>query len=277
MADPLWIELDGAVNVRDLGGLMAADGPIRAGRLIRSDNLQGLTPADVRLLVDGHGVRAVADLRSTVEVVSEGPGPLTREPSVRIESFSLFPESGERTDVLAVEEDDAIARAAATPDGTAPKEMPWEERDRLHGKLTVAQTYVRYLLDRPDSIVAALRLIARADGATIVHCAAGKDRTGVVVAIALGSVGVDRDEIVTDYVRTGERIERVLARMNKTETYSSEVVAAQARRVAPQAASMAEFLGEIDRQFGGVGGWLETQAWTEQDQAALHHALIGPR
>jgi protein tyrosine/serine phosphatase len=256
---------------------MAADGPIRPGRLIRSDNLQGLTPADVRLLVDGHGVRAVADMRSSVEVVSEGPGPLTREPSVRVENFSLFPESGERTDVLAVEDDDAIARASATAEGAAPKEMPWQERDRLHGKLTVAQTYGRYLLDRPDSIVAALRLIARADGATIVHCAAGKDRTGVVVALALASLGVNRDEIVTDYVRTGERIERVLARMNRTETYSSEVVAAQAKRVAPQPASMAEFLGELDRQFGGAAGWLETQAWTEPDQAALHRALLGAR
>src|SRR6266496_4766084 len=62
---PRWIDLDGAANVRDLGGLPAGDGgSVRPGRLIRADNLQGLTPSDVDRLVAGHDVRAVADLRS---------------------------------------------------------------------------------------------------------------------------------------------------------------------------------------------------------------------
>ena len=52
------------------------------GRLLRADNLQGLTPADVRRLVDDIGVRTVVDLRTTVEVDKEGPGPLTAEPRV---------------------------------------------------------------------------------------------------------------------------------------------------------------------------------------------------
>ena len=54
MTDAHWIGLDGAVNTRDLGGLPTVDGGlVLPDRLIRSDNLQGLTPGDVRLLVDG--------------------------------------------------------------------------------------------------------------------------------------------------------------------------------------------------------------------------------
>src|ERR1700722_14069297 len=90
----MWIELDGAVNVRDLGGLPLADGTrTTAHRLIRADNLQGLSQRDVRLLVDEYQVRSVVDLRTSVEVTSEGPGPLTAEPNVRFTHASLYEET----------------------------------------------------------------------------------------------------------------------------------------------------------------------------------------
>ena len=74
MTSSRWIELAGAANVRDLGGLPTVDGRrTQPNRLIRSDNLQGLTDADVRVLLDEHEVRAVADLRTGVEVDSKAP------------------------------------------------------------------------------------------------------------------------------------------------------------------------------------------------------------
>src|ERR1700761_7278083 len=94
-SEPLWLPLAGAANARDLGGLPA----IAPHRLLRSDNLQGLTPRDVRLLVDEVGLRTVVDLRTSIEVALEGPGPLTREPAVDIRHLTLFPESGANTDV----------------------------------------------------------------------------------------------------------------------------------------------------------------------------------
>ena len=67
-----WIELEGAVNVRDLGGLPTTDGGTTVpGRLLRSENLQELSPGDVTKLVDEIGLTTVVDLRSTNEVAIE--------------------------------------------------------------------------------------------------------------------------------------------------------------------------------------------------------------
>ena len=66
-----WIDLEGAVNVRDLGGLPTDDGSETAtGRLLRADNLQELSPSDVRRLVRDLGLTLVVDLRSSAELAS---------------------------------------------------------------------------------------------------------------------------------------------------------------------------------------------------------------
>src|SRR3954452_3400216 len=95
-----WIPLDGAVNVRDLGGLPTTDGATtRFGQILRADNLQDLTQADIHHLVDDLGLRHIIDLRSTPEVQLEGPGPLTLRPEVTIHHLTLFAEGGVHTDV----------------------------------------------------------------------------------------------------------------------------------------------------------------------------------
>ncbi len=259
-----WIDLDGAANVRDVGGLPAEDRTVRPDRLIRSDNLQGLTPADIHRLVDDHDVRAVADLRTQTEVDLEGPGPLTGDPRVIIEHLSLFPEAGEYTDVVAAESDDE------------PVLLPWQrqEADPEHRRRSAVDIYLRYLDDRPDSILSALRMIARTDGATVVHCAAGKDRTGVVVALALDAVGVDRDAIVDDYVRTGDRLGPLLARLKASRTYAHDVRRMPDEHHLPRRESMEGFLAALDELHGGTSNWLRKHGWTDADAIALQAALI---
>ena len=76
-----WIELEGAANARDLGGLLTTDGgKTVGGRLLRSDNLQELSPADVAILVQEVGLTTVVDLRSTAELTAEGRRRWTRSP-----------------------------------------------------------------------------------------------------------------------------------------------------------------------------------------------------
>lgn len=97
-----WIELDGAVNVRDLGDLPTEDGQKTArASLLRADNLQELSPADVTKLVRDIGVSTVVDLRSTNELEAEGPAPLDAVAGVRHAHHPVLPEVGTSTDVIA--------------------------------------------------------------------------------------------------------------------------------------------------------------------------------
>ncbi len=269
---PQWIALDGTVNTRDVGGLPLVDGGVtRSGVLIRSDNLQDLTAADIALLVDELGVRTVSDLRTEVEIASEGPGPLTREPRVEVIHRSLYASAGYNTDVLV-----GLTPVAETPPA-ADHRSPEERRDAVEAR--AAHTYLRYLRDRPDSIVAALRSIAHDDGATIVHCAAGKDRTGVIVAVALAAVGVTREAIVADYAATAERIDAIMDRLRSSETYAADLIKSDARwpvdfdRHTPRAQTMELFLDGLDEQ-GGAPGWLKSHGWTDDDDNALRARLV---
>jgi protein tyrosine/serine phosphatase len=262
VSEARWIELDGAVNVRDVAGLPTSDGrAVQPGRLIRSDNLQGLSARDVGLLVDDIGVRSVAELRTGVEVKHEGPGPLTEVDDVDIVHLSLLPEAGDTTDLAA--------------NGSVI--LPWQKRDQAPSderRRGTSGIYLRYLDDRADSIIAALRLIAGSPGATIVHCAAGKDRTGTVVALALAEVGVQREAIVADYARSAERIEAIFDRLRATRTYAEDIGDSDPGQHAPKAATMERLLDALDEEFGGPSAWLRAHGWTDADSAALRHKLL---
>lgn len=268
-----WIDLDGAVNARDLGGLPTADGrTTRRGRVLRADNLQGLTVPDIRQLVDDYGLKNVIDLRSDAEVRLEGPGPLTRVPSVTIHHLSLFSEGGRHTDVAA----DTPAPGEDGAGVDIDKVLPWQTRaEQQPGQDRSINHYLGYLADRADSIVAALRVMTRADGASLVHCAAGKDRTGVVCALALEVAGVTRDAIVADYVLTGERLEAILTRLRASDTYAADLDSRPADSHQPHAAIMEKFLIRLDEEHGGPLTWLAAHGWTDDDTEALKARLLG--
>jgi protein tyrosine/serine phosphatase len=271
--EPRWLPLEGAANARDLGGLPTdGDAETAPQRLLRSDNLQDLTPADVRVLVDDVGLRTVVDLRTDVEVELEGPGPLTREPQVEIRHLSLFPESGGRTDVdadatLPWQADGEDARRGSALPGTPPGEPPQP------GSRAVA-FYLGYLRDRPDNVVAALRAVAESAGAAVVHCAAGKDRTGVVVALALSVAGVPRERIVADYAATADRIEPLLARLRASDTYREDLDSRPDDSHRPRPEAMQRFLAHLDEQYGGPLGWLATAGFGPEDVARLRSRLV---
>jgi hypothetical protein len=230
-----WLTLDGAVNVRDLGGLpLAGGGATRDGVLVRADNLQGLTERDVAAL-EALGVSLVVDLRTRVEIELEGPGPLVGRVEVR--HRSLHPESGDRTDVIPSERDEA----------------------------RLVRMYLRYLRQRPDSIVAALQDIAYGDGAAIVHCAAGKDRTGMVVALALSAIGVEREAIVADYAATGERLDAILDRLRSSPTYADDLDGTPDDVHIPHPETMARVLSLLDERHGGPNVWLREHGFDDAE------------
>ncbi|MBV9449170.1 MAG: tyrosine-protein phosphatase [Streptosporangiaceae bacterium] len=245
-----WINLDGAVNVRDLGGMPISDGGKTAtGRLLRSDNLQELSPADVRRLVDDIGVTTVVDLRSAAELELEGPAPLDAVASVRHAHHPVLPEVGAATDVVA---EALLARRRA-------------DQQRYPGDPLTGH-YLGYLEDRPDQVVAAVRSIATAGGAALVHCAAGKDRTGVVVALALSAVGVEPEAVVADYAATGDRVGEIVERLGRSPTYAADINSKPAEAHRPHPETMAAFLAQLDSRHGGAVSWLAAHGFSELPQ-----------
>src|SRR3954451_4416175 len=231
----MWLTLEGAVNVRDLGGLpVAGGGATRAGVLVRADNLQGLSARDVTAL-EALGLKLVVDLRTSEEIELEGPGPLVGR--VEIRNRSLHPDDGERTDVYVDDRDEA----------------------------RLVRMYMRYLRDRPDSIVAALRDVAHGDGAAIVHCAAGKDRTGMVVALALSAIGVERDAIVADYAATGERLLAILERLKASSTYAGDLEGVDDDVHVPRPETMHRVLSLVDARHGSPNDWLRSHGFEDFD------------
>lgn len=255
-----WIDLEGAVNVRDLGGLPTEDDRKTVdARLLRGDNLQELSPSDITRLVHHIGLTTVVDLRSAAELASEGPAPLGSVAGVRHAHHPVLPELGSATD--------AAADALLTRDD--------QDRSRYPGDPTCGH-YLGYLEDRPEQVVAALRSVAHAEGAALVHCAAGKDRTGVVVALALSAVGVRPQAVVADYAATGERIGAVLDRLRRSRTYADDVNSKPAESHRPRPETMTAFLEQVDSRYGGVARWLADHGFGDDDLRLLRAKLRHP-
>ena len=255
-----WIDLEGAVNVRDVGGLPTDDGgETVAGRLLRADNLQELSPSDIRRLVRDIGLTTVVDLRSPAELASEGPAPLDNVPGVRHAHHPVLPELGSATDAVA----EALLLKQA------------EDRSRFPSDPTCGH-YLGYLEDRPDQVVGAVRSVARDEGAALVHCAAGKDRTGVVVALVLTATGVRPEAVVADYAATGERAEAILSRLRRSPTYARDIdsLPAEAHRARPE--TMAAFLEQMNSRYGGVVRWLADRGLDSGDLDLLRNKLRHP-
>jgi hypothetical protein len=156
-------------NVRDIGGLPTADGRQTRDRiLVRADSLDRLTEAGVAVGRD-YGVSTVIDLRSPWEM-PVAPHPFASHPGYRLLSFIDAERDRERD--------------------------PTTERD-------LADLY-RGSIDRNGRCVtAAVGAIAKAPpGIVVVHCLSGADRTGMLVALLLDTLGIDRSAIVQDYDRT---------------------------------------------------------------------------
>ena len=252
-----WIELDGAVNVRDLGDLPTEDGQKTArARLLRADNLQELTAADVAKLVREIGVTTVVDLRSSNELVAEGPAPLDAVAGVRHAHHPVLPEVGSNTDMA----------AAALLTRRDQDKSPYP-RDPICGH------YLGYLEDRPDQVVGALRSIAHSQGAALVHCAAGKDRTGVVVALALTVAGVPPQAVVSDYAASGERTEAIMDRLRRSRLYARDINSRPADLHRPRPETMTAFLEQMDARYGGVVSWLTDHDFSGDDLSLLRVKL----
>lgn len=242
-----WIELAEVDNIRDLGGLpVDGGGATRRGVLLRSSTLQHATAADVKVLVGGLGLRTVIDLRGRREAAREGHGLLE---GAAVERINL---PVRRARPMAA---DAIPQAYGA-------DLAGFYRDMLDGS--------------GAALVEAARVVGDAERHSVLfHCAAGKDRTGLLAALLLDAVGVPADHIVADYALTGVRIARVRARLTRLSSYSA-LPAVEHGFMAAEAEVMRRFLGELYTGFGGAAQWLLREGLTEAELHRLREALVEP-
>lgn len=181
MRDLYW---SGGYNIRDLGGLPTTGGGRTVeGRIVRSATLDRLTEAGWAALLE-HGVRTVIDLRDEGE--SEDPA-APRPETVAVVNVPI----------------DTIA-------GKDWYKSVWH----LDG---TPRIFERYLADRPESVAAMVKAVAAAEpGAIVVHCAGGRDRTGLSSLVLLALADTEPDAIAQDYVLTYERQRAAYAALGMT-------------------------------------------------------------
>ena len=135
-------------------------------------------------------------------------------------------------------------------------------RDIREGRTTFGDLYRRILADHPDRVVGAFRALAASDGPVLVACLAGRDRTGVVVALLRELLGHPREEVVADYLATTDDLPRFLARL--TERLGDGVdIDLTCHRADVEAA-----LAVVDAA-GGARAWLLAAGVPEEDLATI--------
>lgn len=184
------VDLQGAYNVRDLGGLRTRDGRrTRFGLIYRGDSLDSLTPSDAEMLFEKLGIGTIVDLRTQAETdLTELSFPVPRY------RFSVLGEG----------------RLGREP---FPSDDPTELAKVYLGNLEGGRPAVRQTFE-----VIANNL--QAGVATIFHCAAGRDRTGIIAALLLDLVDVTFGEIARDYVQSNRNAKRVTRKLAENPLYA---------------------------------------------------------
>ena len=170
------LEVDGVVNFRDIGGYHTADGHrVRTGLIYRSGALGGITEKGMATL-QGLGIKLVCDLRSDEEEVT-APDKLPQNPTPIYAHLPLLAEDNRRERVMAL----------------------FFNRRKFNGMMP--EMYTRVIIDGNAHLYGdILRRLANAGNLpTLIHCTAGKDRTGVAAMLILSLLGVPEDVILADY------------------------------------------------------------------------------
>lgn len=231
------ITWDGLYNVRDLGGHPTPSGRTRFGAVVRSEGLSLISEAGRSALLE-YGIRTIIDLRSPGEAEQEV------HPLRDLAGYRLLP----LLDDAAVAEVDGIA--------------------------AVPEVYAYMVERRGEQLVTILRAMIDSPTPQLVHCRAGKDRTGVVVALLLANAGVGRAFIVNDYALS-DRMLRPLYDIWARQAGVTVVPGAEPMRRYPSTPeAMLSLFDRLDSCYGGPRSYLRSIGLTDQELLALGRLLL---
>ncbi|MFG2433683.1 tyrosine-protein phosphatase [Streptomyces sp. NPDC048508] len=236
-------ELGGVRNFRDVGGLPTTDGRrVRPGQLFRSGHLAHATEEDAAFL-SSLGLHTIFDFRNAADQKLEGPD--VELPGVRNVNLPLSDPADGSEFWKMVRDGDLDQLRALLGDGKAADRMIGSYRSIITERTA---EHSRVLLSMAEDSVPAL-----------MHCAAGKDRAGLSIAITLLALGVERDAIVADYLESNATHRRYKVRRTSSaaSAYSPEVM----ELLSPLFDARAEYLTAafetIEETWGGVDAYLE--------------------
>jgi protein tyrosine/serine phosphatase len=229
--------------VRELGGYpIGGGGQVRWRALLRGDNLCRLTPEGCSALVD-YGVRTIIDVRSRWEL-ELAPHPF-REPEERA-------------------------------DGPIYLNLPLLDETDAPGMATLASLDTplgvnRFVLERyPDRVVAILRAMAgAAPGGVLVHCHAGKDRTGLMLALTLALIGVPEGVIAEDYAASDTYLEPLYAELLAAAANDPVRTERLMRELVCHPETILATFRFLDNRYGGLFPYLESAGLMEREMAGM--------
>ncbi len=234
------LPLEGALNVRDLGGYETDRGKTRSHVFLRADNLAALTEGDLTFLRE-YGVTCAVDLRAQLERESS-PDPLERQPLAEYHSVPMLDQLNSRN-----------------------------FEDKFPD--TMGQVYLDLLEGSGPAFARLAALLAQAQGCALFHCTAGKDRTGVTALLLLDLAGVSRQDIAEDYAVTEQYMKVVinaqLRRMEMEGIYGKEYL----YRSQPQ--DILQAYDHLQEKYGGARGYLAHVGCGEDILTQLEKKLLG--
>lgn len=260
-------QLSGAWNFRDI----AETAGVRPGRFFRSSELSGLDDSG-REVFRTLGITDVADLRSPQEVERRGPGAV---PDGVVVHLLPFPDLSNTT--------------AEAPHETSWQKMMTEKPDdedvEVAAERFMTEEYQKFpVLAGAQRAVRQVFSLLGAGRQVITHCFAGKDRTGFTVAVVLESIGVPRDAVLADFLRSNDAVpllrERIMESIRNRTGETPEVMTfAEARLTDGVLGVREEYLmtarRTIDDNYGGLDGFLEVAGVTTEDVARVRAELLG--
>ncbi len=237
------IDLEGCYNFRDLGGYPTEDGArVRWRLLFRSDALHHVTPADVSRIVGEFAIGDIVDLRSTGELRSEGRGLLAEE-AARFHHLPLF--------------DSEVS-----------------EDTRQAAEYTLADRYFLMAEYAREPIARVIGTLADSTAPAVYHCAAGKDRTGVISAVLLSLLGVCDEIIVADYAASQENLDDIIDRLLASEGYQEMLEALPPETLHAEPETMVSLLERIRARYGSMHGYARSIGVSDASIERLRGRLL---
>lgn len=235
------LRLEGAYNVRDIGGYLTAEGHIvQTGRFLRADGLHRLTSDDQDTIL-GIGVRTVIDLRHAKELAEKRN---VFNGSARANYYNI-----------------SLINPATSTNANI---------------RSLGDMYVNMLDECGPLLREVFERMAEAEGdGVLFHCAAGKDRTGVVAALLLDLAGVERSVIIADYAETEVNLSPIMdeLRQDRPEQIPADMYE---RFLGSAPSNMELMLNHLHGAFGGANSYFARIGLSEEQIAGLKRMLLQP-